>query len=75
VFPVRYELGFYIPANGILHSQRLENLQSYIALIGLALYERRNVSHVRYELGFYIPAGGIFIVTAVNSSNHTALTG
>jgi hypothetical protein len=27
--PVRYELGFYIPEDGILHSQRLENLKSY----------------------------------------------
>jgi hypothetical protein len=26
VFPVRYELGFYIPEDGILHSDRLENL-------------------------------------------------
>jgi hypothetical protein len=32
VFPVRYELGFYIPQDDILHSHRLENLKSYIAL-------------------------------------------
>jgi hypothetical protein len=30
MFPVRYELGFYIPEGGILHSYRLENLTSYI---------------------------------------------
>jgi hypothetical protein len=28
--PVRYELGFYIPENGILYSHRRENLESYI---------------------------------------------
>jgi hypothetical protein len=27
--PVRYELGFYIPEDGILHSHRRESLQSY----------------------------------------------
>jgi hypothetical protein len=30
VFLVRYELGFYIPEDGILHSHRRENLKSYI---------------------------------------------
>jgi hypothetical protein len=29
--PVRYELGFYIPEDGIFHSDRRENLKSYIA--------------------------------------------
>jgi hypothetical protein len=27
--PVRYELGFYIPEDDILHSHRRENLKSY----------------------------------------------
>jgi hypothetical protein len=31
VSPVRYELGFYIPEDDILHSYRRENLKSYIA--------------------------------------------
>jgi hypothetical protein len=30
--PVRYELGFYIPEDGVLHNHRLENLKCYIAL-------------------------------------------
>jgi hypothetical protein len=34
---VRYELGVYIPEDGILHSHRRENLKSYIALTGWAL--------------------------------------
>jgi hypothetical protein len=59
VSPVRYELGFYIPEDGILHSPRRENLKSYITLTGWALLQRRNVSPVRYELGFYIPEDGI----------------
>jgi hypothetical protein len=32
VFPVKYELGFYIPEDDILHSHRHEKLKSYIAL-------------------------------------------
>jgi hypothetical protein len=35
VSPVKYELGFYIPEDGILHSHRRENLKSYIAAIRL----------------------------------------
>jgi hypothetical protein len=30
VFPVRYELGSYIPEDTILHSHRLENFKFYI---------------------------------------------
>jgi hypothetical protein len=30
--PVRYEMVFYNPEDDILHSQRRENLKSYIAL-------------------------------------------
>jgi hypothetical protein len=29
VSPVKYELGFYIPEDGILHSDSRENLKSY----------------------------------------------
>jgi hypothetical protein len=31
VSPVKYELGFYISEDGILHSDRRENLKSYTA--------------------------------------------
>jgi hypothetical protein len=34
VSAVKYELGFYIPEDGTLHSHRRENLTSYIALTG-----------------------------------------
>jgi hypothetical protein len=37
VSPVKYELGFYIPGDDILHSNRHETLKSYIALTGWAL--------------------------------------
>jgi hypothetical protein len=56
--PVRYDLGFYIPEDGILHSHRREDLKSDISLTRWALYRKRNVSPVRYELGFYIPEDG-----------------
>jgi hypothetical protein len=48
-----------IPEDDILHSHRLENLKSYIALTGWALLWRRNVSPLKYELGFYIPEDDI----------------
>jgi hypothetical protein len=59
VSPVKYELGFYIPEDGILHIHCRENLKSYIALTGWTLQRRRNVSPVKYEMGFYIPEGCI----------------
>jgi hypothetical protein len=56
---VRYELRFYIPEGDNLHSHRRENLKSYIALTGWAVWQRRKVSPVRYELRFYFPEGYI----------------
>jgi hypothetical protein len=53
VSPLKYELGPYIPEEGILHSHRRENLKPYIALTGWAL--RRDVFLVRYQLGPYAP--------------------
>jgi hypothetical protein len=53
---VRYELGFYIPEDDILHSHRSEDFKS---LTGWTLYWGRNVSPVKYELGFYIPEDDI----------------
>jgi hypothetical protein len=69
--PVRYELGIYIPEDCILHSHCLENLRSYIALAGWALYWRSNVFPVRYELYFVFQKKTFFIVTAVKTSNLT----
>jgi hypothetical protein len=37
VSPVRYELGFYIPEDDILHSHRSENLKSYKKCISQSL--------------------------------------
>jgi hypothetical protein len=49
-----------IPEDGILHSHRPENLKSYIALTGWALWRRSNMLPVRYELGVCIPEDCIF---------------
>jgi hypothetical protein len=54
VSSVRYELGFYVPEDSILHSPRRENFKSYIALTVCAHLWRRSVFRVRYELSFYI---------------------
>jgi hypothetical protein len=48
-----------IPEDAILHSDRSENLKSYIAITGLAQYRRSKVSPVKYELSFYIPEDDI----------------
>jgi hypothetical protein len=37
VSTVKYELGFYIPEDGLLDRHRRENLRSYIALTGWTL--------------------------------------
>jgi hypothetical protein len=34
---MKYELGFHIPEDGILHRHRRESLKSYIALTGWAM--------------------------------------
>jgi hypothetical protein len=73
---VKYELGFYIPEDYILHSHRRENLKSYIALTGWTLKRRSNVSPVKYELGFYIPGDDILHShRRENLKSYTALTG
>jgi hypothetical protein len=56
---VKYELGFFIPDDGILHSYRRKILKSYIALTGLPLKQRNNVFRVRDELGFYVPEDAV----------------
>jgi hypothetical protein len=76
VSAVRYEFGFYIPEDDILHSHCRENLKSYIALTGWALYLRRNVSPMNYELGFYIPEDDILHSHCrENLKSYIALTG
>jgi hypothetical protein len=37
VSPVKYELGFYIPEDAILHSHRRENIKSYTAALDVSL--------------------------------------
>jgi hypothetical protein len=59
VSPMRYELGFYIPEDGIHCSHRRESLKSYIAFTGWALWRRNILSPVRFELGLHIPGDGI----------------
>jgi hypothetical protein len=40
VSPVKYELGFYIPEDDILHSNRREHLKCYILLLTVAVSHR-----------------------------------
>jgi hypothetical protein len=61
----------YITEDGIIHSHCRENLKSYIALTGWALFRRRVVSPVNYELGFYIPEDAILHSHRSKSSDLT----
>jgi hypothetical protein len=66
VSPVKYELGFYIPGDAILHSQRREHLKSCILYCNLRLFK---------NLGTNIPADGQtrlpsdFMFTTRNTAN------
>jgi hypothetical protein len=44
---VKYELGFYIAEDGILHSDRRENLKSYITLALFCVESREACLHQR----------------------------
>jgi hypothetical protein len=67
VSPEKYELGFYISEEGILHNHRRENLKAFIALTGWTLQWRSNVFPVSYEVGFISQKTTFFIVTAVRT--------
>jgi hypothetical protein len=76
VSPVRYELGFFIPEDGTLHSHLSQNLKYYMVLTGWILSRRRNVSPMIYELGFYISeVGNLHSHRRENLKSYIALTG
>jgi hypothetical protein len=58
VFLVRYELGFHILEDDVLHSHRREYLISFIALTDGSLLCGRSVS-CEVRTGFYIPENDI----------------
>jgi hypothetical protein len=39
VSPVKYEVGFYIPEDGILHSHSRENLKSYLLHVSQSIIQ------------------------------------
>jgi hypothetical protein len=50
--PVKYELGFYISEDDILHSHRRENLKS---LLPIAVYLKQNVSEMVHVFWDSVP--------------------
>jgi hypothetical protein len=58
VSPVRYELGFYIPEYGILHSPRHENPKSYT-------YGANYSYNISVTVVVFVVAGCIVYVSAV----------
>jgi hypothetical protein len=44
VSPVKYELGFYILEDGILHSHHHENLKSYILILLKTMFGKSDYS-------------------------------
>jgi hypothetical protein len=75
VSPVKYELGFHIPEDDILHSDRRENLKSYIVLTGCALYKRRNVSCEVLTCSLYTRRLHLQSYGRENLKSYIALTG
>jgi hypothetical protein len=51
MFPMRYELGFYIPEYGILRSHRRENLKSYTPLLLMLHNGNWNSGRFLYKMG------------------------
>jgi hypothetical protein len=49
VSPVKYELGFYIPEDDILHSDRRENLKSYRMILLKVFLSVPNIRAVSSE--------------------------
>jgi hypothetical protein len=47
---MNYELGFYIPEDGILHSHRCENLKSYMYSIHHMLTPTLGHEHLTLQL-------------------------
>jgi hypothetical protein len=83
VSPVRYELGFYISEDGILHSHRRENLKSYtVFLYGEATHRNIHLvflSSVRRLLvaACVVPSAPIFVTLikeAPGSSETSVIT-
>jgi hypothetical protein len=50
VSPVKYELGFYIPEDDILHSHRRETLKSYKKSLLLARREYTRREHALQDI-------------------------
>jgi hypothetical protein len=51
VFLVRYELGFYVPEDGILHSHSRENIKSYtVAQSHLRKYLSDHYVHILLKI-------------------------
>jgi hypothetical protein len=46
VSPVKYELGFYIPEDDILHSHRRENLKSYVSDLSVHIQQAECTSRL-----------------------------
>jgi hypothetical protein len=53
VSPVKYELGFYIPEDDILHSHRRENLKSFMD--SLSSEQAGMALHVNSMMNLVIP--------------------
>jgi hypothetical protein len=51
VSPVRYELAFYIPQDGILHSYRRENLKCYMLEMSSLHVLAKNGHHQVHDYG------------------------
>jgi hypothetical protein len=56
VSPVKYELGFYIAEDGILHNHRRETLKSYLKGSHLSDWTCISPNFNGHNVGKYVPA-------------------
>jgi hypothetical protein len=74
VSPVRYELGVYIPEDGILHSHRRENLKAYSRCLWGGYYHRLLVflrSVLRLLITAYSVPSSPILVTLMMEATHS----
>jgi hypothetical protein len=70
VSPVKYELGSYIPEDGILHSHRRESLKSYVFICLVLIASCRTACFSRGQASSVALANRARVRSAVGVPHH-----
>jgi hypothetical protein len=73
VSPVRYELSFYTPEDGILHNHRRENLKSYILKANFLKDQFNIIVFLKTHYVLVLYCNGFPNRTSVNTAVSTSL--